>query len=279
MEGRSDRQKLTRFEMSDTPDAVSRPLPAVELHGFAAVPARLVADRSISHTELRLLLALAAHAGPTQECWPGVERLAAIIDVTGRQVRRVLRSLEAAGYVQVFKRKKPDGTQTSNLYRLRFARWDTDGHGEAPPPPGGREIPEEDPDKNVRPAGAECQGPPDTIVSAKPLQENQDKDNPLIPPQSGGLSGGEMRLTRKEQKRLEVLEKALAVKATCADCGNSIRPVRDRDQFGRYAPGVAWYEGRGYVHTGCVSEPPTVYRISHKIGRDGFTRGRLVIES
>ena len=265
--------------MIDTPDAVARPLPAVELHGFAAVPARLVADRSISHTELRLLLALAAHAGPSQECWPGVERLAAIIDVTGRQVRRVLRSLEAAGFVEVFKREKPDGTQTSNLYRLRFARWDTDGHREDPPEPGGVEIPEGDHDKNVRPDDARCQGPPDTIMSAKPLQENQDKDNPPSPPESGGPPGGSLRLTRKEQKRLEVLEKALAVKATCADCGNRIRAVRGRDEFGRYAPGVAWYEGRGYVHTGCISEPPTVYRVSHKIGRDGFTRGRLLKES
>ena len=265
--------------MSDTPDAAPRPLPAVELHGFAAVPARLVADRSISHTELRLLLALAAHAGPSQECWPGVERLAAIIDVTGRQVRRVLRSLEAAGFVEVFKREKPDGTQTSNLYRLRFARWDTDGHSEDPPAPGGEEIREEDPDKNVRGGGAKCQGPPDTIMSAKPFQRNQDKNNPPGPPEAGGSTRAPLRLTRKEQMRLEVLEKALAVKATCADCGNSIRPVRGRDEFGRYAPGVAWYEGRGYVHTGCISEPPTVYRISHAIGKDGFTRGRLIKES
>jgi len=173
--------------MVTTPDARARPLPGVELHGFAAVPARLVADRSISHTELRLLLALAAHAGPEQECWPGVERLAAIIDVSGRQVRRVLRSLEAKGYVEVFKREKPDGTQTSNLYRLRFARWDSDGQREDPPAPGGAEIREGDPDKNVRGTGAECQGPPDTIVSAKPLQGNQDKENPPSPPGPGGF--------------------------------------------------------------------------------------------
>jgi len=55
--------------------------------------------------------------------------------------------------------------------------------------------------------------------------------------------------------------------------------VRGRDEFGRYAPGVAWYEGRGYVHTVCVSEPPTVYRITQKLGPDGLELGRIQCES
>ena len=276
--------------MSDTPDAVPRPLPAVVLHGFSAIPSALVADPGISNAELRVLLALVAHAGPDNTCWPGVPRIARIVHVGERQARRVLKDLVEKGYVEKKLRRRDDGACTSNVYRLRFARWGNEDQEEdggetetSGGDPGGEKTDSADHTgdlvKNARGAGSESQGDPVIDATLTLSLEPGNLATPLIPPQSGGLSVGEMRLTRKEQKRLEVLEKALAVKATCADCGNSIRPVRDRDQFGRYAPGVAWYEGRGYVHTGCVSEPPTVYRISHKIGRDGFTRGRLVIES
>ena len=234
----------------NTPEGAPRPVLAapdcaVSLHGFAAVPARLVADRSISHTELRLLLALAAHAGPEQECWPGVERLAAIVNLTGRQVRRVLRSLERSGYVQVFKRERQDGTQTSNLYRLRFSRWDESGNSEAGTPPGGRQITNEDPDKNVRAVGAECQGPPDTIMSApiiedEPLHLNQKK--PPNPPRAGdipysanqynGPGTPKGRTTRKEKEQLKIWERAVG--QTCDLCKEeiTIEQIAYRDVWG-----------------------------------------------
>ena len=244
----------------DTPEGAPRPVLAapdcaVSLHGFAAVPARLVADRSISHTELRLLLALAAHAGPEQECWPGVERLAAIVNLTGRQVRRVLRSLERSGYVQVFKRERQDGTQTSNLYRLRFSRWDESGNPEAGTPPGGRQITNEDPDKNVRAVGAECQGPPDTIMSAplievEPNQKNQDR--PPNPPQAGDTSSKTDqyplrnrllyqppgKTTRKEKDLIREWERAVG--ETCHECGRPIelQEVAHRDCWGILRSGV-----------------------------------------
>lgn len=285
--------------MSNTPDAGSRPVPAVVLHGFSAIPSALVADPGISNAELRVLLALVAHAGPDNTCWPGVPRIARIVHVGERQARRVLKDLVKKGYVEKKLRRRDDGACTSNVYRLRFARWGNDdqeeGGGESETSggdPGGEELGSadhtEDLDKNDRGGGSKSQGAPvidDTLtLSIEPGH----LATPQSPPLTGGLSAdsvsvvqqpGNLRLTRKEQARLEVLEKALAVKATCADCGNSIRPVRGRDEFGRYAPGVAWYEGRGYVHTGCVSEPPTVYWVSHAVGRDGFKTKRLLVRS
>ena len=240
----------------DTPEGAPRPVLAapdcaVVLHGFAAVPARLVADRSISHTELRLLLALAAHAGPEQECWPGVERLAAIVGLTGRQVRRVLRSLEGSGYVKVFKRERSDGTQTSNLYKLRFSRWDESGSADAHDTPGGSPITDADPDKNVRAGDAECQGPPDTIMSAplidvEPLHSNQKK--PPNPPRAGdipysanrynGPGKPKGRTTRKEKEQLQKWERAVG--QTCEICRDeiTIEEIAYRDVWGVLRSGL-----------------------------------------
>lgn len=299
--------------MLTTPDAAPRPLPPVVLRGFSAIPSSLVADPGISNAELRVLLALVAHAGPDNRCWPGVARVARIVHVGERQARRILKDLVAKGYVEKKLRRRDDGACTSNAYRLRFARWGGEGGegdgtetpGDKPGGNGAESVDQaEDLDKNARGAGNEAQGAPvmndPLTLSIEPGQEGQ---TPQSPPRTGGAPvdrvsvvqepsaapEGSLRLTRTEQKRLEVLEQALAEKASCADCGNRIRPVRGRDHFGRFAPGVALHLARtdadglrlpsGFVHTGCIAQPPTVYRLSRKVGRDGFSRGRLVIES
>jgi GntR family transcriptional regulator len=244
--------------MVTTPEGAPRPVSAspecaVTLHGFAAVPARLVADRSISHTELRLLLALAAHAGPEQECWPGVERLAAIVGLTGRQVRRVLRSLEKSGFVQVFKRERQDGTQTSNLYRLRFARWDESGNPEDGGVPGGQLITADDQDKNVR------QGDPNPLASEGDLSE----------PVPFDISA---RMTRAERRRVENLETAHRQGKRCLACHQDFDALNDYLLAGKLAryggqlvSGVVAFKRSGvllgYAHNECVSHPATVYEV------------------
>jgi len=55
--------------------------------------------------------------GNTTECWPSLSRLAAEVGVTVRHVRRMLRSLESAGWIVTQSRFRPDRSQTSCVFQ------------------------------------------------------------------------------------------------------------------------------------------------------------------
>jgi hypothetical protein len=55
--------------------------------------------------------------GNTTECWPSLSRLADEVGVTVRHVRRMLRSLEAAGWIVTQSRFRPDRSQTSCVFQ------------------------------------------------------------------------------------------------------------------------------------------------------------------
>ena len=224
----------------------------VELTGFAAVPAQLVADPDLTHAELRALLALAAHAGPDNTCWPGVPRLARILSVCERQARRILLELIHKGYVEKQHRRSSTGAQTSNAYRLRFARWGSapaDNFGPAPDP--GHVAPQElqekagpeDLDTNAHPPGHFDQGPPD-IPARLTTKREPGQLHPLNPPQVAGDSPpvgrqGLGRTTRKEKDLINRL--AGAIFQTCHGCGEQIgaEEIAERDTWGRLVPSIA----------------------------------------
>lgn len=102
---------------------------------FALVPFGLV--RAGTGEQVRLYVALAAYAnGRTRDgAFPGVPRLAHDLDRHERSVQRDLRALEAAGWLRIVERTRPNGSQTSNGYVLQgVAVLGGGGAGVTPPP-------------------------------------------------------------------------------------------------------------------------------------------------
>ena len=75
------------------------------------------AATGLKPAEKLLLRSLVDFMGNATECWPSLSRLADEVGVTVRHVRRMLRSLEAAGWILTEYRFRPDRSQTSCLYR------------------------------------------------------------------------------------------------------------------------------------------------------------------
>lgn len=71
----------------------------------------------LSPAEKLLLRSLVDFMGQSTECWPSLARLAAEVGITTRQVRRLLRSLESAGWISSRPRFRADGGQTSTVYQ------------------------------------------------------------------------------------------------------------------------------------------------------------------
>lgn len=77
-------------------------------------------DRALNLTDTRVLGVVAAHISKkTGTAWPSIRRIADILRIDARNVRRSLRKLENAGYLETAKRANEKGRQTSNAYRLR----------------------------------------------------------------------------------------------------------------------------------------------------------------
>ena len=273
----------------DTPEGASRPVSrtaAVELTGFCAIPSRLVADRDLSHAEIRVILALVAHAGPDHTCWPGVPRLGKIVGVCERQTRRILKDLVGKGYVSRAARRRSDGATTSNTYKLNFERWgpnpDTNDPAEEDESLGGddghQEDDLEDQDNNVPTPGQKHQGDPDKNARETLSSEPGQKQQPPNPPHEGDTMTPvpfdlSARMTRSERRRVETLEAAHGGGHTCYQCGGDFDALHSyllEGKLARYGgqvvSGVTAIKRdgatRGYAHNHCIGKPPTVYEIS-----------------
>ena len=75
------------------------------------------AATGLKPAEKLLLRSLVDFMGNATECWPSLSRLADEVGCSIRHVRRMLRSLEAAGWIVTQSRFRPDRSQTSCLYR------------------------------------------------------------------------------------------------------------------------------------------------------------------
>jgi hypothetical protein len=75
------------------------------------------AATGLKPAEKLLLRSLVDFMGATTECWPSLSRLADEVGVTVRHVRRMLRSLEAAGWIVTQSRFRPDRSQTSCVFQ------------------------------------------------------------------------------------------------------------------------------------------------------------------
>jgi len=95
------------------------------------------AGRELAAAARLLLRSIADYCGDNPSCWPSVRRLAAETGLSDRHIRRMLRELEASGWLVVSERRRPDGGRTSSLIA-----WKKTAAPEAPPrtncpaPPG-----------------------------------------------------------------------------------------------------------------------------------------------
>lgn len=80
---------------------------------------RIVLTRAatgLKPAEKLLLRSLVDFMGNSPECWPSLSRLSAEVGVSIRHVRRLLRSLEAAGWISTRYRFRPDRSQASCVF-------------------------------------------------------------------------------------------------------------------------------------------------------------------
>ena len=79
-----------------------------------------------------VLLALADASDDGGYCWPSISTLAKKTCLDARSVQRILNQLKAQGFLRVERRHRPDGSPTSNGYRLAL----DPPPGKMSPPPG-----------------------------------------------------------------------------------------------------------------------------------------------
>ena len=72
-------------------------------------------------TRKLVLMALADHVDERGECWPSLRRIADRAECEPRTVRRHLRDLEESGFIEIVSQHRPDGSQTSNRYRVAMS--------------------------------------------------------------------------------------------------------------------------------------------------------------
>ena len=84
-----------------------------------------------------VLLALADASDDAGTCWPSIPTLARKTCLDPRSVQRILNHLKTEGLLRVEPRYRPDGSPTSNGYRLPL----DPPPGTVPPPPGKMSLP------------------------------------------------------------------------------------------------------------------------------------------
>jgi hypothetical protein len=89
---------------------------------FAITPARAVEDQRLGDAAYRLLACLGTYADRDGWCWPSMATLADRLGISRQAVQRSIRQLSELVYIQVEPRRRPDGSQDRNRYRLLFDR-------------------------------------------------------------------------------------------------------------------------------------------------------------
>jgi len=127
---------------------------------FSVAPAKAAIDKDLPDTVYRTLAVLGIYGDTNGWCWPSTTTIAELRGMSRQAVSKHIRTLEERGYLNVQKRYKEDGGQTSNMYQIRF-------------------------DYDAPPATPEV-APPATSEVALTPQENAPKesnDKPLTPQQ------------------------------------------------------------------------------------------------
>lgn len=257
-----------------------------------------------------ILMALADAADEVGQCWPRVRLIAEKCCTSERTVQRVLKELEAAGFLHIERNYRKDGSQSSNVYSLSLAsppdrlsppsdRLAPGGDtGVMPPvtrvtPPGDRATsPHEPPTRTINKSSLQLPAkvihtPPPSPVSGEaekgacgalvwPSRLNE-RERSAIAPMVNGLNVNDVQML------LDELAGVMATQSIKTSPERWFRAVLDRFHRGRFAPsaGLAAKEKRLRIQsapaeTSVQTASPEVIRhhlerIQTMLGRKGAT--------
>jgi len=88
---------------------------------------RIRAARSaeLKPTAKLLLRTLVDFMGKKAHCWPSLKALSEEVGVSVRQIQRLIQELARAGFILIESRHRPNGSQSSNVFRWIWATRDT----------------------------------------------------------------------------------------------------------------------------------------------------------
>jgi hypothetical protein len=101
-----------------------------EGEGFSIIPNWLMRDSDLTAHELLVYMALFNRVNPQGLAWPSIARIAKESRTSASTAKRTIRSLEARGLVVKQVRKRADGTNESNVYKVATFTRQARGQGE-----------------------------------------------------------------------------------------------------------------------------------------------------
>lgn len=94
-----------------------------DVHGFATIPRALLHDPDAPPHAKLVFAVLSSHVGGNGYAWPSRARIAELVGCSVSQVKAMLKWLEGRGLVTVTRRQNPDGTWSTNQYRLTVGNY------------------------------------------------------------------------------------------------------------------------------------------------------------
>ena len=79
----------------------------------------IYADQDLSHRAKAVYMYLKDRSNVGDTCWPSVRTIAVDLKLSRRTVQRALTDLEHHGFLERTHRRRPNGSLTSNLYRVK----------------------------------------------------------------------------------------------------------------------------------------------------------------
>ena len=79
----------------------------------------IYADQELSHRAKTVYMYLKDRANADGTCWPSIRRIAEDLKLSRRTVQRALSDLERHRCLERTYRRRPNGSLTSNFYRLK----------------------------------------------------------------------------------------------------------------------------------------------------------------
>ena len=76
-------------------------------------------DTELSHRAKSVYIYLKDHSNKEGTCWPGINTIAAGLNLSRSTIKRALDDLVTAGLVEKSSRWRENGSLSSNLYRLK----------------------------------------------------------------------------------------------------------------------------------------------------------------
>ena len=148
---------------------------------FAPIPEQMLYESELSDGAVRVYGVLARHGFDPSTCWPSRTRIASLTGKSEATVKRALRELREAGWIEAVGRVSGDGLQTSNGYHLRTRPCTNEHRGGSPATrantEGGSPVTQggvtDDPPRGVR---YDPPGGSDMTPEREPSNESQSKE-------------------------------------------------------------------------------------------------------